>query len=58
MRGRADSQAAPGLRDLGALDQAELRYALTFLGEASTGTIRNDRINAIVAALPRLDRPR
>jgi hypothetical protein len=40
-------------RDLGALDEAELRYALTFLGEASTDAIRQARIDAIVNALPR-----
>jgi hypothetical protein len=42
-------------RDLGALDEAELRYALTFLGEASTDTIRHARIHAIINALPRMD---
>jgi hypothetical protein len=39
-------------RDVAALDPAELRYALTFLGEATTGTIRAARIEAIVSALP------
>lgn len=39
-------------RDLAALDSAELRYALTFLGEASTEPIRAARIAAIVTALP------
>lgn len=39
-------------RDLSALDTAELRYALTFLGEATTDTIRTARIKAIVSALP------
>ena len=39
-------------RDLSALDTAELRYALTFLGEATTDTIRTARIEAIVSALP------
>jgi hypothetical protein len=39
-------------RDLGSLDEAELRYALTFLGEASTATIRQARIDVIVNALP------
>lgn len=38
-------------RDLGTLDEAELRYALTFLGEASTDAIRRARIDAIVNAL-------
>lgn len=42
-------------RDLEALDEAEQRYALTFLGEASTDTIRRARIHAIVDALPRID---
>jgi hypothetical protein len=42
-------------RDLGALDTAELRYALTFLGESSTRGIRQARIAAILQALPRLD---
>jgi len=39
-------------RDLGALDEAELRYALTFLDEATTDRIRDARITAIVGALP------
>jgi len=39
-------------RDLGSLDPAELRYALTFLGEATTPGIRQARIEAIVQALP------
>ena len=39
-------------RDLGALDRAELRYAVTFLGEATTSTIRAARIRVIVDALP------
>ncbi|MFB7668415.1 hypothetical protein ACFC1R_31595 [Kitasatospora sp. NPDC056138] len=39
-------------RDLDALDQAETRYALTFLGEATTESIRTARIEAIVSALP------
>lgn len=39
-------------RDITALDPAELRYALTFLNEATTGTIREARIEAIVSALP------
>jgi hypothetical protein len=42
-------------RDLGALDTAELRYALTFLGESSTRGIREGRIAAILQALPQLD---
>lgn len=42
-------------RDLTALDEAELRYALTFLGEGSTDAVRQARIEAIVTALPRLD---
>lgn len=44
--------ARGGERDLSALDAAELRYALTFLGEATTDTIRTARIEAIVSALP------
>ncbi|MFE1348508.1 hypothetical protein [Streptomyces sp. NPDC058757] len=39
-------------RDLGALDDAELRYALTFLGEATTPAIRADRVGVIVRSLP------
>ncbi|WP_411107283.1 hypothetical protein [Streptomyces sp. cmx-4-9] len=41
-------------RDLDALDDAELRYALTFLGEATTPAIRTDRLAAIVTGLPAL----
>ncbi len=41
-------------RDLAALDDAERRYALTFLAEASTPSIREARIEAIVTALPTL----
>ncbi|WP_369185154.1 hypothetical protein [Streptomyces sp. Y1] len=44
--------AQAGSRDLDALDAAELRYALTFLGEATTAQIRMARIAAIVSALP------
>jgi hypothetical protein len=39
-------------RTLGQLDDAELRYALTFLEEATTARIRQARIDTIVAALP------
>jgi hypothetical protein len=39
-------------RDIAALDPAELRYALTFLGEATTDVIRTARIEVIVSALP------
>jgi len=39
-------------RDLTALDTAELRYALTFLGEATTTAIRQARIDVILTALP------
>lgn len=39
-------------RSLEALDQAELRYALTFLSEATTTAIRQARVGAIVSALP------
>ena len=45
--------AAAARRDLGKLDEAELRYALTFLGEANSSAIRQARVNAIVGALPR-----
>lgn len=41
-------------RDLTALDTAELRYALTFLDEATTDPIRRARIDAIITALPTL----
>lgn len=47
--------AALARRDLSTLDEAELRYALTFLGEASTIVVRQARINAIVSALPPLE---
>ena len=47
--------AEKAYRELAALDEAELRYALTFLSEASTDTIRQARIEAIVNALPRSD---
>jgi hypothetical protein len=39
-------------RDLASLDEAELRYALTFLEEAATVAIRQGRTAAIVNALP------
>jgi hypothetical protein len=41
-------------RDLTSLDEAELRYALTFLGEATTPLIRAARAAVIVDALPGL----
>jgi hypothetical protein len=44
--------AAVANRHLGALDDAELRYALTFLDEAVTPQIRTGRIDVIVSALP------
>lgn len=44
--------AAKARRDLCALDSAELRYALTFLDEATTDEIRQGRIAVIVSALP------
>ncbi|WP_162959221.1 hypothetical protein [Micromonospora tulbaghiae] len=44
--------ATAARRDLRTLDEAELRYALTFLGEASTDAIRRSRIHAIVRGLP------
>ncbi|WP_457029204.1 hypothetical protein [Kitasatospora sp. P5_F3] len=47
----AETAQAHG-RDLDVLDQAEMRYALTFLGEATTESIRTARIEAIVSALP------
>lgn len=39
-------------RSLDALDEAELRYALTFLSEATTPDIRQARVGAVVSALP------
>lgn len=39
-------------RSLDALDEAELRYALTFLSEATTSAIRQARVQAIISALP------
>lgn len=51
--GDLSTAARTAHRDLGALDEAELRYALTFLGEASTMPIRKARIDVIVNALPR-----
>ncbi|MGW0242257.1 hypothetical protein [Micromonospora chalcea] len=42
-------------RDLTVLDEAERRYALTFLAEANTPAIRQARIDAIVTALPAVD---
>lgn len=47
----AEAAQANG-RDLNSLDSAELRYALTFLGEATTAAIRRGRVDAIVSALP------
>jgi hypothetical protein len=44
--------AARQNRSLEALDEAESRYALTFLSEATTPAIRRARIDAIVSALP------
>jgi hypothetical protein len=51
----ADLATTAGQRHamLDTLDDAELRYALTFLGEATTTRIRQSRIDAIVSALPR-----
>lgn len=51
------SAAASRRRDLTALDEAERRYALTFLQEATTSIIRRGRIAAIVNALPAVNRP-
>ena len=42
-------------RTLAHLDDAELRYALTFLAEATTGRIRQARIRVIIDALPEGD---
>jgi hypothetical protein len=39
-------------RRIDALDEAEARYAVTFLGEAASAPIRAARIDAIVNALP------
>lgn len=39
-------------RSLDKLDEAELRYVLTFLSEATTPSIRQARIGAVVSALP------
>jgi HAD superfamily hydrolase (TIGR01509 family) len=39
-------------RDITSLDEADRRYALTFLGEATTAEIRAARIDVIVDALP------
>lgn len=39
-------------RSLETLDEAELRYVLTFLSESTTATIRQARVEAIVSALP------
>ena len=39
-------------RALEALDEAEARYAVTFLTEATTAEIRAARIKAIISALP------
>jgi hypothetical protein len=47
--------ATTARRNIAALDEAELRYALTFLGEASSDAIRRARIDAIVNALPQSD---
>jgi hypothetical protein len=46
------SAAAHRRRAVSALDDAERRYAVTFLGEASTPGIRAARVAAIVSALP------
>ncbi|GHF41843.1 MULTISPECIES: YdeI/OmpD-associated family protein [Streptomyces] len=45
----AADQAA---RSFDGLDEAELRYVLTFLSEATTPAIRRARIEAVVSALP------
>ncbi|MEV3857673.1 hypothetical protein AB0J38_25510 [Streptomyces sp. NPDC050095] len=46
-----DSAVREG-RSLTTLDEAELRYVLTFLSESTTPTIRRARVEAIVSALP------
>ncbi len=48
-------EATARRRTLASLDEAELRYALTFLDEATTGPIRQSRIRVIVDALPALN---
>jgi hypothetical protein len=47
-----EQAAAEQGRALAALDKAELRYAVTFLTEATTPHIRSARIDVIVSALP------
>ncbi|MFF4802289.1 hypothetical protein ACFY1U_28450 [Streptomyces sp. NPDC001351] len=47
-----NAAAHQGGRSLDALDEAELRYVLTFLSEATTADIRHARIEAVVCALP------
>jgi hypothetical protein len=44
--------ASDAQRDIRSLDGTELRYALAFLNEAGTPSIRQARINLIVQALP------
>lgn len=39
-------------RSLATLDEAELRYVLTFLSESTTTAVRQARVAAIVSALP------
>ncbi|WP_405842625.1 hypothetical protein OG528_30040 [Streptomyces platensis] len=39
-------------RSLDVLDEAELRYALTFLSESTTAAVRQARVEAIVSAMP------
>jgi hypothetical protein len=59
--GRRDLDMPPDLASaaqqqgvlLSALDEPEMRYATTYLGEASTAAIRQARIAAILAPLPR-----
>lgn len=46
------AEATARRRTLANLDEAELRYALTFLDEATTAPIRQSRIRVIVDALP------
>ncbi|MFI1868564.1 hypothetical protein [Streptomyces jumonjinensis] len=58
--GTRPRSAPPDLREAAAregrfldgLDEAELRYVLTFLSEATTAAIRQARIQAVVSALP------
>jgi hypothetical protein len=52
-RDLAAAAAAHGL-DIDLLDQSELRYALTFLSEASSPEIRGQRIDAILLGVRKI----